>query len=68
MVLDYDDDDEDFEDGEYIELMGPDDEKYLDGAKIVVCRICGAHLLVAMYSESEDCGTHEAWRCWFSRN
>ena len=67
MIFDYDEDD-DFDPSEYVQPGSPEALKFQDGAKIVVCRICHAHLLTPMYSNVRDCGMHEPWRIWFTLN
>jgi hypothetical protein len=58
--------DDDFNSDEYVQPDSPDALKFQDGAKLVVCRICQAHLLVTMYSKVRDCAQHEPWRIWFT--
>jgi hypothetical protein len=60
--------DDDFDPNDYVQPGSPEAQKFIDGAKIVACRICGAFLLCTMYDDDPDCGTHEAWRAWFSEN
>ena len=60
--------DDGFDPSAYVQPGSPEALQFIDGAKIVVCRICGVSLLCAMYDDYLDCGTHESWRVWFAEN